>query len=139
MNTIEISERREGVVTVLDLRGELRLGQGNIDLHRVLHTLVDRGDRRIIINLADVTYIDSSGLGELVAGYTTLEKNHGTLKLLNLTERVRELMVITKLLTVFEAYDDESEALASFGFNDHANEVVTGPLDNVSSATGVAK
>ncbi|HNQ15202.1 MAG TPA: STAS domain-containing protein [Pyrinomonadaceae bacterium] len=139
MSKIEISERREGVVTVLDLRGELRLGQGNIDLHRVLRTLVDRGDRRIIINLADVTHIDSSGLGELVAGYTTLEKNHGTLKLLKLTERVRELMVITKLLTVFDAYDDESEALASFGFDEHASEVVTGPLDNVSSATGVAK
>lgn len=136
MSNLEINERREGVVTVLELRGNIRIGESNVHLHRVLRDLVQRGDRRILINLAEVSYIDSTGLGELVGGYTTLQKNHGELKLLKLTERVRELMVITKLLTVFEVFDDQNEAIASFDKNHVNGEVTTGPLDPALSAIG---
>ena len=138
MNNLEITERRAGVVTVLDLRGNIRLGEGNIHLHRALRALVDKGDKRILINLADVTHIDSSGLGELVAGYTTLQKNGGDLKLLKLTERVRELMVITKLLTVFDVFDDEQEAIASFGTVED-KEAVTGPADATAATPGASQ
>lgn len=136
MSNLEINERREGVVTVLELRGNIRIGESNIHLHRVLRDLVERGDRRILINLAGVSHIDSTGLGELVGGYTTLQKNHGELKLLKLTERVRELMVITKLLTVFEVFDDQDEAIASFDKHHFNGEVTTGPLDPALSASG---
>jgi anti-sigma B factor antagonist len=139
MNNLEISERRLAGVTVLDLRGSIRLGQGNIDLHQALKRLVEKGDRYVVINLADVTHVDSSGLGELVAGYTTLQRSHGELKLLKLTERVHELMVITKLLTVFEVFDDEAEAIASFNVSDNTSdevEAVTGSLDPPAAALG---
>ena len=114
MNNLNITERRNGSVTVLDLRGNIRLGEGNIELHNILRFLVEKGERRILLNLENVTYIDSSGLGELVAGYTTLQKNGGELKILRLTQRVHELMVITKLLTVFDVFDNEQEAVDSF-------------------------
>lgn len=136
MANLEITERREGVVTVLELRGNIRIGESNIHLHRVLRELVERGDRRILINLGGVTHIDSTGLGELVAGYTTLQKNHGELKLLKLTERVRELMVITKLLTVFEVFDDQNAAIASFDKHHFNGDATTGPLDPAQSAGG---
>jgi anti-sigma B factor antagonist len=131
MNNLNITERRNGSVTVLDLHGNIRLGEGSMDLHKVLRSLVEKGERRILLNLADVTYIDSSGLGELVAGFTTLQKNGGELKILRLTERVHELMVITKLLTVFDVFDNEQEAVNSFpAVSQNADEVqVTGKLD----------
>lgn len=131
MKKLEINQRREGFVTVLDLKGNIRLGEGNVDFHKALRILVEEGEKHILLNLAEVTYIDSSGLGELVAGYTTLQKNEGELKILHLTERVRELMVITKLLTVFDVFDNESEALASFGeiVEETEPEVVTGKLN----------
>ncbi|MEP6903341.1 MAG: STAS domain-containing protein [Actinomycetota bacterium] len=135
MNNLSISERRNGSVTVLDLQGNIRLGEGNIELHNVLRFLVEKGERRVLLNLAGVTYIDSSGLGELVAGYTTLQKHNGELKLLHLTVRVRELMVITKLLTVFDVYEDETEAVNSFqedspNVETEPEAVITGKLDN---------
>lgn len=114
MNNLNISERRNESVVVLDLKGDIRIGEGNIELHNILRSLVEKGEKKILLNLADVSYIDSSGLGELVAGYTTLQKNHGELKLLSLTKRVSELMVITKLLTVFDISDNEKEAVESF-------------------------
>lgn len=134
MNNLNISERRNGSVTVLDLKGNIRLGEGNIELHNTLRLLVERGEKQVLLNLAEVTYIDSSGLGELVAGYTTLQKSGGELKLLHLTQRVHELMVITKLLTVFEVYEDETEAVNSFPALSEEIEaeqasVVTGKLD----------
>ncbi|MBK8809218.1 MAG: STAS domain-containing protein [Acidobacteria bacterium] len=138
MNNLEITERRAGVVTVLDLRGNIRLGAGNIHLHKALRALVDKGEKRILINLADVTHIDSSGLGELVAGYTTLQKSGGDMKLLKLTERVRELMVITKLLTVFDVFDDEQEAIGSFETVEDP-EVVNGPLEQAAASQGDSK
>jgi len=114
MNNLNISERRSQSVTILDLKGNIRIGEGNIELHNILRLLVEKGEKKILLNLADVSYIDSSGLGELVAGYTTLQKAGGEMKLLNLTKRVTELMVITKLLTVFEIFDNETEAVESF-------------------------
>jgi len=131
MNNLNITERRNGNVIVLDLQGNIRLGESNVELHNILKFLVEKGERRVLLNLADVTYIDSSGLGELVAGFTTLQKSGGELKILRLTERVRELMVITKLLTVFEVFDNEQEAVKSFSADSEniAAEVTTGKLD----------
>ena len=131
MNNLNITERRNGTVTVLDLHGNIRLGEGSMELHNILRSLVEKGEKRILLNLANVTYIDSSGLGELVAGFTTLQKNGGELKILRLTERVKELMVITKLLTVFEVFDNEQEAVDSFpaDFQTTADDLTTGKLD----------
>jgi anti-sigma B factor antagonist len=136
MNNLNITERRSGSVTVLDLQGNIRLGEGNIELHNILRFLVEKGERRILLNLADVSYIDSSGLGELVAGFATLQKNGGELKILHLTGRVHELMVITKLLTVFDVYDNEQEAIDSFQAvsEDGQTEKITGKLDGASAA-----
>jgi anti-sigma B factor antagonist len=138
MNNLTITERRNGSVTVLDLSGNIRLGEGNIELHNILRFLVEKGERRVLLNLAQVIYIDSSGLGELVGGYTTLQKSGGELKLLHLTERVNELMVITKLLTVFEVFDSEAEAVASFSTSSDESltdeSVITGKLNKSSIA-----
>ena len=114
MSNLSINKRTVDGVVVLDLKGSIHIGEGNIDLHRMLRSLIEQNERSVLLNLADVKSIDSSGLGELVAGYSTLEKNGGELKLLNLTGRVKELMIITKLLTVFNIYDNEATAIASF-------------------------
>ena len=115
MSHLTITNRRSGTVAILDLQGQIRLGETNINLHKAVHDLVDGGEKKVLLNLANVTNIDSSGLGELVAGHTTLEKNGGEMKLLNLTDRVAELMMITKLLTVFDVFENEEVAVASFG------------------------
>jgi anti-sigma B factor antagonist len=109
-----INERRVGEVTVLDMKGRIRLGGGTISLHKAIHCLIKEGKLRILLNLAGVTHIDSSGLGELIASYITLNAKGGEIKLLHLTQSLQELMTITKLLTVFDVYDDEPEALSSF-------------------------
>ena len=114
MNDLEIAERHYQTVTILDLVGKIRIGVGNIKLRAALRQMLGEGKHQILLNLADVSHIDSSGLGELVAGYVAVKDIGGKLKLLNLNQRVRELMVMTKLLTVFEVYEDESEAVKSF-------------------------
>jgi anti-sigma B factor antagonist len=114
MSNLSITQRRSDSVVILDLQGKIRLGEGNLELHQTLRRLVEEGEKKILVNLSDVSNIDSSGLGELIAGYATLQKNGGDLKLLNLTERVSEIMMITKLLTVFDAFDDEAQAIRSF-------------------------
>jgi anti-sigma B factor antagonist len=114
VNNLNINERLVGNVTILDIDGNLRIGEGSAVLHKAIRRLSEEGQNQILLNLAHVTYIDSSGLGELVAGYVAIRKNGGQIKLLHLTRRVRELMTITKLLTVFDAYETESEALDSF-------------------------
>ena len=114
MSSLKIGTHRAGVVVIVDLNGQIRLGETNINLHKTIQELVAAGERNVLLNLANVTHIDSSGLGELVAGHATLEKNDGEMKLLNLTDRVSELMMITKLLTVFDVFENESEAVASF-------------------------
>lgn len=114
MTTLKIGTRRVGSVVIVDLDGQIRIGETNINLHKTIQDLVAAGERKVLLNLAAVTHIDSSGLGELVGGHTTLEKNDGEMKLLNLTERVSELMMITKLLTVFDVFENEADAVASF-------------------------
>lgn len=127
MSNLTITKRPVDGVVILDLAGKIRLGEGNLDLHRTLRSLVEQNEKKVLLNLANVSSIDSSGLGELVAGYTTLGKSGGELKLLGLTERVTELMVITKLLTVFDVYEDEAAAIASFKPD---IERITQPLDD---------
>jgi anti-sigma B factor antagonist len=114
MGDLNITTRSAGDVTILDLSGSIQLGTSSSQLHQTLKSHVDGGERNIVINLANVTSIDSSGLGSLIAGYATLEKNDGTLKLCNLSTRVIELMTITKLFTVFDIFNSEAEAVASF-------------------------
>ena len=98
----------------MDLDGEVRIGDSATALRSAIRNLVARGNTKLLLNLAGVRYIDSSGIGELIANYTTVGRSGGQLKLLNLTEKVQDLLVITKLLTVFDVYDDESEALSRF-------------------------
>src|SRR6185369_2720556 len=114
MSTLNITTRQSGPVAILDLEGQIRLGETNANLHKAVRELVDGGEKNVLLNLAKVTGIDSSGLGSLVAAHATLEKNGGEMKLLNLNDRVTELMMITKLLTVFDVFDNEAEAVASF-------------------------
>ena len=114
MAQLDLKERQAGDVTILDLSGEVRIGEGSIALRDAIGKLADEGKKKVLLNLAGVKYIDSSGIGELIAKYTTVKRQGGQLKLLKLTDRVQNLLVITKLLTVFDAYDDEAEALKSF-------------------------
>lgn len=122
MSNLNIKQRRSDSVVILDLQGKIKLGENNLELHQTLRRLVEDGEKKILLNLAGVSSIDSSGLGELIAGYATLQKNGGDLKLLNLTERVSEIMMITKLLTVFDAFDDETQAIRSFGGETETSE-----------------
>ena len=114
MINLYINQRREGEVVVLDLKGRVRVSGNTVALHRSVRTLVDEGKTKILLNLAAVTHIDSSGLGELLASHLTVGNRGGELKLAHLTEEMHGLMVITKLLDVFDIYDDEREALTSF-------------------------
>ncbi|HEX9961963.1 MAG TPA: STAS domain-containing protein [Pyrinomonadaceae bacterium] len=134
MKKLNISERRSGKVIVVDLEGNIRLGDGSMEFRRLISQLAQNGEKKILLNLARVTYIDSSGLGEIVAGFTSLRKVDGRMKLLHLTQRVNELMMITKLLTVFETFDDETEAVGSFekdseNIAPEQSSVVTGKLN----------
>jgi anti-sigma B factor antagonist len=114
MAELDVKERQAGDVTILDLTGEVRIGEGSISLRDAIRNLADGGKKKLLLNLAGVKYMDSSGIGELIANYTTVKRQGGQLKLLNLTDRIQNLLVITKLLTVFDAYDNEPEALKSF-------------------------
>ncbi len=112
--SLKVSSREVGGVTVVDLSGRIVLGEGSDILRTAFSDLVSQGRRKILLNLADINYIDSSGLGALVSGYTTLRGQQGQVKLLNLTKKVHDLLQITKLLTVFEVFEDENTALKSF-------------------------
>ena len=114
MAELDVRERHAGDVTILDLSGSVRMGEGCISLRNSIRGLADGGRTKILLNLASVKNVDSSGIGELIANYTTITRDGGQLKLLNLTEKIRDLLVITKLLTVFDAYDNEAEALNTF-------------------------
>ena len=111
---MQIDQRNVGDVTVLDLKGKITLGEGDELLKDKVNSLVNQGHKKIILNLADVPYIDSAGLGEVVRTYTTVSRQGGNLKLLNLTKRITDLLSITKLLTVFETFDSENDAVRSF-------------------------
>ncbi len=97
------------------MKGKLTLGDGDELLRGKVASLVQAGDKKIVLNLGDVPYIDSAGLGEVVRTYTTVSRQGGSLKLLNLTKRIKDLLAITKLLTVFDSFDTENEAVTSFG------------------------
>lgn len=110
----KLSPRQVGDVTVIDVTGRITLGEGSSNLREGIRDLVAKGNKKILLNLGEVSYIDSSGIGELVSGFTSVANQGGQLKLLNLTKRVRDLLQITKLYTVFEVYEDEATAIRSF-------------------------
>src|SRR6478736_8306404 len=119
MSDITISERQAGDVTILDLNGKVTIGEGSVALRNAIRRLLGEGKNKILLNLGGVGYIDSSGIGELVSSYTAVNKEGGTLKLLKLTQKIQDLLAITKLLTVFDVFDEESEALSSFAYGHH--------------------
>ena len=114
MADITISERQAGDVTILDLDGKVTIGEGSVALRNAVRRLLGEGKTKILMNLGGVGYIDSSGIGELVSSFTAVNKEGGTLKLLNLTQKIQDLLAITKLLTVFDVYEDEATALSSY-------------------------
>jgi len=114
MAELNIRERQAGDVIVLDMDGRITMGEGSVALRSAVRRLLEEGKKKVLLNLAGVGYIDSSGIGELVSSYTTVSKDGGQLKLLSLTKKLQDLLTITKLLTVFDVYDNESDALSSF-------------------------
>ena len=112
--SMKLTTRQVDGVTILDLSGRITLGEGSVQLRDAIRDLLSKGQKLILLNLADVNYIDSSGIGELVSAYTTVRNQGGELKLLNLTKKVHDLLQITKLYTVFDVKDDEATAIASF-------------------------
>jgi len=109
-----IQMRIIGDVRILDCNGKIKLGEGTMAIRNAIRDALDSGTKKVVLNLAEVTYIDSAGIGELMRTYTSVMEAGGRLKLLHLTKGIRELLTITKLLTIFEVFDDEKEALASF-------------------------
>ena len=112
--TMKASTRQVDGITIVDLSGRITLGEGSVVLRDTIRDVVAAGNKRILLNLGDVTYIDSSGIGELVSSFTSVRNQGGELKLLNLTKKVHDLLQITKLYTVFDVKDDEASAIASF-------------------------
>ncbi|HYJ45942.1 MAG TPA: STAS domain-containing protein [Pyrinomonadaceae bacterium] len=111
---MQIEQRSAGEVIVLDLKGKMTLGEGDELLKDKINSLLQQGLKKVVLNLEEVPYIDSAGLGEIVRTYTTISRQGGSLKLLNLTKRITDLLSITKLLTVFETYENEADAVRSF-------------------------
>jgi anti-sigma B factor antagonist len=112
--TMKSSTRQVDGVTIVDLSGRITLGEGSTMLRDIVRDMIAKGNKKILLNLGDVTYIDSSGIGELVSAFTTVRNGGGELKLLNLTKKVHDLLQITKLYTVFDIKDDEANAIQSF-------------------------
>ena len=111
---MQIAEREVGAVTVLDLSGRITLGEGDTLLKDKLQSLLHQGKKNLLLNLGQVSYVDSAGLGALVMAYTTVTREGGTLRLVSITKKLQDLLTITKLLTVFETFDTEDEAIRSF-------------------------
>jgi anti-sigma B factor antagonist len=112
--SVKLTTRQVGDVTVIDATGRITLGEGASAFRDTVRDLAAKGTKRILVNLGDVSYIDSSGIGELVSGFTTVTNGGGQLKLVGLSRRVKDLLQITKLYTVFDVYDDEAAAVRSF-------------------------
>jgi anti-sigma B factor antagonist len=112
---MKIEVRAVGEIKILDCSGKITLGEGTMTIRNTVRDILQSGGKKIVLNLADVNYIDSAGVGELVSTYTTVLNNGGRLKLLSLTKKIREVLAITKLLTVFDVYDDEAAIIGSFG------------------------
>ncbi len=112
--SVKLSTRQVGDVTVIDAVGRITLGEGASTFRDTIRDLAAKGDKKLLLNLSEVSYIDSSGIGELVSGFTTVTNHGGQLKLVGLTKRVKDLLQITKLYTVFDVYDAETSAVRSF-------------------------
>jgi anti-sigma B factor antagonist len=112
--SVKLNTRVVGDVTVVDAAGRITLGEGASALRDLIRDLTSSGNKKILLNLGDVSFIDSSGIGEMVSGFTTVSNHGGQLKLLNLTKRVQDLLQITKLYTVFDVFNDEATAIRSF-------------------------
>ncbi len=112
--SVKLNVRQVGDVSVVDVAGRITLGEGSSALRDTVREMVSNGQKKVLLNLGDVSYIDSSGIGELVSGFTTVTNSGGQLKLLNLQKRVKDLLQITKLYTVFDVHDDEAAAVRSF-------------------------
>ena len=112
--SVKLTTRQVGDVTVIDVAGRITLGEGSSTLRDAMRDLVSKNQKKILLNLGEVSYIDSSGIGELVSGFTTVTNGGGALKLLNLNKRVKGLLQITKLYTVFDVHEDEAGAIRSF-------------------------
>ena len=113
--SLKLNTREVKGIVIVDLSGRLTMGESVADIRNEIRDQMEQGVRKVLLNMADVTYIDSAGLGELTAAFTSMKNRDGQLKLLSLTKRVHDLMQITKLYTVFDVFDDEKTALASFG------------------------
>ena len=111
---MKVTTRQVDHVTILDLSGRITLGEGSVQLRDAIRDLIGKGQKHVLLNMGDVNYIDSSGLGELVSAYTTVKNQGAALKLLKLTKKVHDVLQLTKLYTVFDIYDDEASAIASF-------------------------
>lgn len=107
--------RQVNSITVMDISGQITLGEGVTQLRELIRERLEKGNKHLLLNLADVTYVDTTGMGDLVRGFTTVSNQGGHLKLLNLSAKVKELMQVTRLYAVFEIYDDEGKAISSFG------------------------
>lgn len=114
MAELNISERQAGDVTILDMEGKITIGEGSIALRNTIRGLLGDGKNKILLNMAGVGYVDSSGIGELVSSFTSVQKEGGHLKMVNLMKKIEDLLAITKLLTVFDVFEDEGSALSSF-------------------------
>jgi anti-sigma B factor antagonist len=112
--SMKVSNRQVDGVSIVDMSGRITLGEGSVVLRDTIRDMVGKGNKKILLNLGDVTYIDSSGIGELVSAFTAVRREGGELKLLNLTKKVHDLLQITKLYTVFDIKDDEASAIKSF-------------------------
>ena len=112
--SVKLTTRQVGDVSVVDVAGRITLGEGSSALRDALRDMINKNQKKILLNLGEVNYIDSSGIGELVSGFTTVTNSGGQLKLLNLNKRVKDLLQITKLYTVFDVHDDEAKAIGSF-------------------------
>ena len=113
--SMKVTSRQVDGVTILDCSGRITLGEGSVTIRDAVREDINKGNKKILLNLGDISYIDSSGIGELVSAYTAVKNQGGELKLLNLTKKVKDLLQITKLYTVFDIHDDEAHAIHSFG------------------------
>ena len=114
MDQLNITERQTGDIAILAMNGDITFGEGNITLRKAVRRLIGEGKKKIILDMSDVRYVDSSGIGELISSLTAIKRENGQIKLLNLSGRIKELLAITKLLTVFDIFDSEADAVSSF-------------------------
>jgi anti-sigma B factor antagonist len=135
MSGLNITTREISDVTIVDLDGKITIGDTNCQLHEAMRSLVNEGKKNVVLNLKKVDKIDSSGLGEIVAGFSTMRKNDGSLKLVNMSDRVQDLLILTKLLTVFDCFDTEAEAIESFSVENNPDAERTAERREGSAST----